>query len=71
MTLRELGFDYLGTCACVGKPERWVAPKRLELKKWKTGAWKLLRSGLLVRYGNDATTIETEVEEYMTKNKLI
>ena len=70
MTLRELGFSYAGKCACVGKPERWVAEKRLELKKWSTGAWKLLRSGL-VRYGNDPHSIEVEVTQYMEKNNLI
>lgn len=71
MTLMELGFSYAGKCACVGKPERWVAEKRLELKKWSTGAWKLLRSGLLVRYGNDPHSIEVEVTQYMEKNNLI
>jgi hypothetical protein len=43
----------------------------LELKKWSTGAWKLLRSGLLVRYGNDPHSIEVEVTQYMEKNNLI
>lgn len=71
MTLKELGFDYLGRCACAGKPERWAGLKRMELKKWNDGRWKLLRSGLLVRYGNDPSTIEFEVTEYMTKNNLI
>ena len=71
MTLQELGFSYTGRCACVGKPEKWIAPKRLELKKWSTGAWKLLRSGLLVRYGSDPNQIEAEVTEYMMKSNLI
>ena len=71
MTLKELGFSYTGRCACAGRPEKWIAEKRLELKKWSTGAWKLLRSGLLVRYGNDPHSIEFEVTQYMEKNNLI
>ena len=53
MTLKELGFNYTGRCACAGRPEKWIGEKRMELKKWNDGHWKLLRSGLLVRYGND------------------
>ena len=71
MTLKELGFNYTGRCACAGRPEKWIGEKRLELKKWNDGHWKLLRSGLLVRYGNDPSTIEFEVTEYMIKNNLI
>ena len=71
MTLEELGFNYAGRCACVGKPERWIGEKRMELKKWGTGQWKLLRSGLLVRYGSDPSSIEAEVTQYMEKNNLI
>lgn len=70
MTLQELGFSYLGTCACAGKPERWVNAKRMEVKKWKDGRWKLLRGGFLVRYGKDPNSIETEVQQYMTENNL-
>jgi hypothetical protein len=70
MTLQELGFSYLGRCACAGKPERWVHAKRLEVKKWNSGLWKLLRGGFLVRYGKDPNSIETEVQQYMTENNL-
>lgn len=70
MTLEEIGFNYLGTCACAGRPERWVHPKRLEVKKWKTGTWKLLRGGFLVRYGSDPLSIVAEVQQYMTENNI-
>lgn len=71
MTLEEMGFTYAGSCACPGKPQRWVADKRMEVKQWKDGRWKLLRSGFMVRYGVDHASIETEVHEYMTKNNLL
>ena len=71
MTLQEMGFSYTGTCACAGKPEKWVAEKRMELKRWKNGQWKLLRSGMMVRYGYTHESIETEVEQYMRENNLI
>jgi hypothetical protein len=71
MTLEELGFTYTGRCACAGKPDKWIAEKRLELKKWSDGRWKLLRSGYLVRYGNSPESIATETKEYMEKNNLI
>ncbi len=71
MTLQEMGFSYTGTCACPGKPEKWVAEKRMELKRWKNGQWKLLRSGMMVRYGYTHESIETEVEQYLRENNLI
>ncbi len=71
MTLQELGFSYTGKCACAGRPEKWVHSKNLQLKKWAGGQWKLLRSGLLVRYGGDPLSIEDEVTQYMTNNNLI
>jgi len=71
MTLSQMGFDYLGRCACAGKPERWVSPKRLELKKLNNGQWKLLRGGKMVRYGYTPDSIESEIEQYMTDNNLL
>lgn len=71
MTIEQLGFIYLGKCACPGKPERWSAPKHLELKRWNNGNWKLLRSGKLVRYGYTHENIFAEIEEYMLLNNII
>jgi hypothetical protein len=71
MTLKEMGFMYAGHCACPGKPERWAGDKKMELKQWKDGRWKLLRSGMMVRYGYDPASIDNEVTEYMTKNNLL
>lgn len=70
MTLNELGFDYLGHCACPGKPVRWVHPKRMEVKVWKSGMWKLLRGSYMVRYGRNFATAPIEIQEYMTANNL-
>ena len=70
MTLTELGFDYLGHCACPGKPVRWVHPKRMELKKWRSGRWILLRGGFVVRHGKNFNSASAEIQEYMTANNL-
>lgn len=70
MNLTDLGFMYMGHCACPRKPERWVHEKKLEVKTYKDGHWKLLHRDYRVRFGKLQSSMIAEIEEYMNKNNI-
>lgn len=70
MTLQDLGFVNTGRCACAGRPIRWMHVRKLEVKQWDAGKWKLLNRGFLVRYGNQQASMIEEVKQYMDENNI-